>query len=150
MTVYFTSATDRGATTIQAGANDVRIIAIELSETGGNPVCGWMYVGSAGSSSMSGGTTQIPYPAKSGAPACLATARVGSTTAAGTTRMCGAFAITSSTTGLGTTNPQANTAVATWVPMGDLILPPGGIFYVQASCSTTNLWFEEMRLSWSY
>lgn len=150
MTVYFTSHSGTAGATIQAGANDVRIMGIELTETGGRPVCGWIYVGTPGSSSTSGGSTQVPQPAKSGAPASLATARIGGASLSGTTRMCGTWAVTSSSSGIGTTDPRAITAVATWIPMGDLILPQGGIFWVQGGITSAVIWFEEMRLSWSY
>jgi hypothetical protein len=34
--------------------------------------------------------------------------------------------------------------------MGDLILPSGGIFLASGGCYEKVIWFEELRLSWSY
>lgn len=152
MTVYWVAGAGdpTGGLTVQAGANDVRIISVELANLSGAGEVGWFYIGTPGASSMSGGTTQVPFPAKIGSPAALATARVGGADLTGTYRMCGGWAVTASVSGLGTTNLQANNAVGQWAPLGDLVLPPTGIFEVYGSIDHAVIWFEEMRLSWSY
>lgn len=143
MTVYFIQGT--GGCTVQAGTSNLRIIGVELTETSGFQSNGYFYIGVSGSSSTSGGSTQTPAPAKQGSPTSTASARTSGASVAGTFRMCGAYVVAS-----GTVSSGAVTAVSVWKPMGDLILPPGGVFWQFGGAAQVVIWFEEFRLSWSY
>lgn len=144
MTVYFINSGSGGAA-IQAGSNDVRIISVQFTEIDGFQDNGYLYVGFPGVSSMAGGSASTPAAARAGSPAPTASARIAGATLSGTQQLCGAYVVASSTGGYG-----AVTAVAEWKPQGDLILPPTGILLASGGNYQKVIWFEELRLSWSY
>lgn len=148
MTVYF-STSGAGEVALVVGANDIRIIGVELLDQSGTSNNGWFYVGQPGSSSASGGTVQAPYAAHQGAPASTVTARLAGASASGTFRVVGAYVLTSNI-GSGTGGSYINSVTATWKPQGDLIIPAGGIFRRTGGAYTTVFWFEELRLSYGY
>jgi hypothetical protein len=140
MTVYVVNAAD-GGTLIQAGANDLRIIAAQFINTKSTADNGWIYV-VTGSPSITG-TTLVPLPAKSGAPASTATVRVAPSenVTGGTNRIVGMYVMNGSSTTLSSTE---------WKPTGDLVIPSGYVFRVFGGASAETVWYEELRLSWSY
>lgn len=140
MTVYTTNAS-AGGTVIRAGANDIRIIAVDLLNSSGGPDAGSFYVYTGGTLA---GTSQTPSPASVGAPASTATARVapGDSVTGGTgQRRVGGYGLNGTSTSYG---------VFVWQPVGDLILSSGSIFQCFGAPSNEVVWFEELRLSWSY
>ena len=150
MTVYFsTSGGPTGNHALTVGANDIRIIGVELMHNTGGPISDWFYLGQAGSSA-SGGTVEAPYPAHFGAPASTVTARIDDATVSGTFRFVGSYVLPNSTVGLGTTDPYSVFTTTTWKPQGDLIIPTGGVFYRRGQPYITVIWFEELRLSYGY
>lgn len=144
MTVYFTTS-GAGDFGIQAGTNDIRIIGVELVTISGSQDNGWLYIGAPGSSSMSGGTLQAPFAANQDAPSSTATARVAGASLSGTYRLVGSYVVPSNTVSSG-----AVTATTVWQPMGDLIIPNGGIFRRSGGSYQAFVWFEELRLSYGY
>lgn len=139
MTVYMTHA-ESGGTLITAGTNDVRIIGIEILNFSGLRDNGWLYIGTGGTAN---GTTQSPITAKVGSPASTATAKVapGDGYSGGSRSVVGGYVTSSSSSTFGS---------FTWVPLGDLIIPTGATFQVAGGASAEEVWFEELRLSWSY
>lgn len=140
MTVYVVEA-EAGGTVIQAGINDIRIIGVEIVNFSGAGDNGWLYV-ITGASSING-TARTPLPAKVGAPATTASVKVapGDGVTGGVSKVIGMYTMNGSSTTFGN---------AVWQPMGDIIIPSGTVFRVGGDASAEAVWYEELRLSWSY
>jgi hypothetical protein len=143
VTVYVVTSA-AGGCAIRAGTNDIRIIGVEVVEISGGQANGWLYLGSPGNT-ISGGSLQTPQPAREGAPASTATARVAGGVAAGTWRLCGSYIAPSTN---GSSGPVVG--VTRWEPEADLIIPSTGTFHQTGQGYQTFLWYEELRLSYGY
>jgi len=146
--VYIVSA-GPGPAIVRAGSNEIRIIGCQINNSGTPLIQNYFYLNWS-STGLSGGTAFTPAAARPNAPASTATARIGSgaSVTGGSADFIGPWAIQSQEGGPSFPSGTYFSAITTWQPMGDLILPSGAAFRLEGAPQACAIWYEEFLLPW--